>query len=436
MELHRTSQAPGQEGASTYDTLIVGGGLVGASLALALAQIGLRVCVVEASAAREASPPSFDDRTLALGAASCGILRGLGLWEALEDSATPIRQVIVSELDRPGRVNLDAAESGRDSFGHVVEARAFGAVVLQRLAAEDAVTMRWETRVTGVQPPTEDPPDPREQQYRPADRQPVLVEVDGANGPEVLRAPLLVAADGTDSLVRNALGIDARQKDYGQTAVICNVVPEERHRDRAFERMTPTGPFALLPHVGERCGLVWCAPSDEAATLLALSDEEFLARATERSGAVLGRLQRAGRRSAYPLRLLLPEADVVGRVVVLGNAAHAIHPAGAQGFNLGLRDVAVLAEVLAADGHPPADPGAPELLAEYARWRRPDREATVAWTDGLVSLFGSERLLVRALRSVGLLAHALAPPLRRRMASEAMGFRGRVPRLAGGEPLQ
>jgi 2-octaprenyl-6-methoxyphenol hydroxylase len=417
------------EKSAKHDVLIVGGGLVGASLALALDQLGLSVGVLEATAPREASPPSFDDRTLALGAASCGILRGLGLWPALEESATAIRQVIVSELGRPGRVTLDAGESGHDVFGYVVEARAFGAAALERLESADGVSLYWRSRVSAVQEP---------------DGETVLVEVEGEDGSRSLTAPLLVAADGTDSAVRAALGIGARHKDYGQTAVICNVVPEHAHRGRAFERLTPTGPFAILPHVGERCGLVWCVPSDEANALLAMEEEEFLAQATERSGGVLGRLGRLGRRSSYPLRLVLPERDVQGRTVVLGNAAHAIHPAGAQGFNLGLRDVAVLAELLAerlaeadgGSGGPSVDPGAAELLAAYSRWRRPDREATVAWTDGLVGLFSSDRVLLRALRSAGLLAHALLPPLRRRLASEAMGFRGRTPRLAAGQPLR
>ncbi|MEJ2534550.1 MAG: FAD-dependent monooxygenase [Gammaproteobacteria bacterium] len=235
--------------------------------------------------------------------------------------------------------------------------------------------------------------------------------------------------------MRGLLGIGAREKDYGQSAVICNVTPEVPHGGRAFERMTPVGPFAILPHVGERCGLVWCAPRDQAAEMLEWDEETFLRAAEERSGGVLGRFLKIGRRSAYPLRLVEPQRDTDLRVAILGNAAHAIHPVGAQGFNLGLRDVAVLAELLAEARATDVDPGADSLLAAYAEWRAPDRDQTIAWTDTMVGLFSSDLALVRGARSAAMLAHALSPALRRRLASRAMGYRGRIPRLALGQPL-
>lgn len=233
------------------------------------------------------------------------------------------------------------------------------------------------------------------------------------------------------------LGVGASEHDYGQSAVICNVTPEVAHGNRAFERMTPTGPFALLPHAGTRCGLVWCVPTEDVDDLLALDDEAFLDRATERSGGVLGRLLRCGRRSRYPLRRVAPERDREGRVLLLGNAAHAIHPVGAQGFNLGLRDVAVLAELVAdaqLDGA--ADPGDRALLDAYVAWRRPDREATMGWSHDMVRLFASESRITRTARSAALAVVGLSPALQRRVASRAMGYRGRVPRLALGEGLQ
>jgi 2-octaprenyl-6-methoxyphenol hydroxylase len=199
--------------------------------------------------------------------------------------------------------------------------------------------------------------------------------------------------------------------------------------------MTPNGPFAVLPHQGERCGLVWCVPHDEVASLLELSEPEFLEQASRRFGNEIGPFIRMGRRSAYPLRLVVPEHDTFRRGVLVGNAAHVIHPAGAQGFNLGLRDVAVLAEVLSDHGAAGADPGDADVLAAYSRWRAPDREATTAWTDELAGLFASEFGLSMAARSLGLLAHAWLPSLRRRLAIRAMGYRGRSPRLALGESL-
>jgi len=403
----------------THDIAIVGGGLVGASLACAVAPLGYRVAVIEAVPPRATAQPSYDDRTLALNHASCEILRGLGLWSSLAGRITPIREVVVTELGRPGRVVLQPQELGRENFGHVIEARAFGEAVTDRLAGLDEVELICPARVTGVVAGDE------------------CLTVEVANGgavPRQLSARLLVGADGARSTVRSLLGLSAREKDYGQTAVICNVTPAVPHDGRAFERLTPTGPFALLPHLDGRCGLVWCVAAGAAEALLELPEREFLQGAAERSGGVLGRLTRLGRRSSYPLLQVIAERDVAPRALLLGNAAHTVHPAGAQGFNLGLRDVAVLVELLQDAGRAgmPADPGDADLLAAYSDWRRPDQVATAAWTDGLVGLFASRAAATAAARSLGLFAHTLLPPLRRRLASQAMGYRGRVPRLALG----
>jgi 2-octaprenyl-6-methoxyphenol hydroxylase len=396
--------------------------LVGASLACALAPLGLEVTLLEAAEPRQPDPPSYDDRTLALGGASCQILEGLGLWAGVEPSATPIRQVSVTELGRPGHVVMDATAMGLPAFGHVIEARAFGDAVLGRVAELENVRFEWPVRATGLTQ-TDDT---------------VIVEADCEGKEQTWQARLVIGADGANSTIRSLLGIDARSHDYGQVAVICNVTPEEFHDGRAFERMTPTGPFALLPHVGERCGLVWCVPEADGQALLDLDEPTFLARATERSGGALGELKRCGRRSLYPLRRVVPERDRDGRVLLLGNAAHAIHPVGAQGFNLGLRDVAVLAELIAdalADAEGGRDPGAPSLLERYSDWRRPDHRSTVGWSHDMVQLFASTSPLTRLARSAALSVVGLSPTLQRRLASRAMGYRGRVPRLALGEPL-
>ena len=273
-----------------------------------------------------------------------------------------------------------------------------------------------------------------------ADR--AVVEYAGDAGQATLEAALLVGADGANSFVRAALGIADERYDYGQTAVICNVTPEQEHRGRAFECFTPTGPFAVMPHVEGRCGLIWCVALADAPRLLGLPEAEFLAAANQRFGGHLGAFLKMGRRSSYALRLVRAREDVRPRVVLLGNAAHAIHPVGAQGSNLGLRDAAVLAEVLAdalAHGYSAA-PGAIDLgdialLRRYSDWRSPDQEGTVAWSDGLARMFANPSALAAAARTAGLLGHAFIPPLRRQLAVQAMGFRGRTPRLALGQPL-
>jgi 2-octaprenyl-6-methoxyphenol hydroxylase len=404
-----------------YDLIIIGGGLVGASLACALAPLGLKLALVEAVAFRAASQPSYDDRTLALSASSCRILESIGVWPALVDSATPIREIHVRELNRPGHVVMHPAELGLDRFGHVVEARSFGAAMAAALPELQNLDFVCPAAVKALRPG--------------ADR--MVVEFASEERQGQLSGKLVIGADGAQSFVREALGIEAERHDYGQTAVICNVTPEQHHQGRAFECFTRSGPFAVMPHVNGRCGLIWCVESEQAAELLELPDQEFLQRAHDRFGGHLGAFVKLGRRSSYPLRLVRALEDVRARAVVLGNAAHAIHPIGAQGFNLGLRDVAVLAEVLAdavrcGEG---GDLGDLAILRRYSDWRAPDQQGTIAYSDGLARIFSNPSRVAATARTAGLLAHAFLPPLRRQLAVRAMGFRGRVPRLAMGEPL-
>lgn len=402
---------------TTCDIAIVGGGLVGASLACALAPLGYRVVILEKVPLRAPAQPSYDDRTLALSDGSCRILQGLDLWSGLESNATAIREIIVTELARPGRVVLKASEMGLPAFGHVVEARQFGANVMAKLESLQGVELRCPATVSGIR----------------LNDACVALNLDTEQGPAYLEARLVVAADGASSSVRALLNIPVQERDYGQTAVICNLTPARHHEGRAFERLTPTGPFAVLPHTGDRCGLVWSVASADTERLLGLPEQDFMREAQDRFGLELGEFRKIGRRSAYPLKLVRAERDIATRTVVLGNAAHTIHPVGAQGFNLGLRDVAVLAELLAAnDG---ADPGLDLMLAAYSDWRRADQDSTVAWSDGMARLFANTSPVAGILRTAGLFAHALLPPMRRRLASRAMGYRGRVPRLALGERL-
>jgi 2-octaprenyl-6-methoxyphenol hydroxylase len=400
-----------------FDIAIVGGGLVGASLACALAPLGFRVVVLEKVPFRASDQPSYDDRTLALSYSSCKILEGLGLWDSLVDHVTPIREIIVSEPGRPGRVVLKASETGLEAFGNVVEARSFGAAVLAKIAALKQLEWLCPAEVKAME----------------SVETGVRLILEGESGDTVIEARLVVAADGAASVIRNLLDIQVETRDYRQTAVICNITPEQRHQGRAFECLTVNGPFAVLPHIGNRCGLVWSVSTDDAAGFMDLADDEFLRAAQEKFGDELGAFLRIGKRSSYPLKLVRAKQDIARRTVILGNAAHAIHPVGAQGFNLGLRDVAVLAELLADSS--PGDPGEASLLQAYSKWRRPDHDSTISWSDGLTRLFANPSPLAATLRSAGMLAHALFPPLRRRTASEFMGYRGRVPKLALGERL-
>jgi 2-octaprenyl-6-methoxyphenol hydroxylase len=406
---------------ASYDVAIIGGGLVGASLACALAPLGLKVALIEAVAFRSASQPSYDDRTLALGASSCRILEGLGIWPSLKSSATPIREIQVREFERPGRVVLKPGELGLDRFGHVVEARIFGAAVRERIPMLDKLDFFCPAAVTGVC----------------VNDDAAIVEFSGDDGNDSIEAALLVGADGANSYIREALGIEAERHDYRQTAVICNITPEQDHRGRAFECFTPTGPFAVMPHVNGRCGLIWCVSPDQVGEIMEMPEQEFLKKAQLRFGIHLGDFLKMGQRSAYPLRLVRALEDVRPRAVILGNAAHAIHPVGAQGFNLGLRDVAALAELLWEESRKGigADFGDMRLLNRYSKWRERDQSGTIAYSDGLARLFSNPSRLAATARTAGLLAHAFIPSLRRQLAVRSMGYRGRIPRLSLGEPL-
>jgi 2-octaprenyl-6-methoxyphenol hydroxylase len=256
--------------------------------------------------------------------------------------------------------------------------------------------------------------------------------------PAALSARLVVAADGAQSMVRQAIGIDATVRDYAQTAIITNILSGRFHEQVAYERFTAAGPLAILPLTDGRCTVVWTLEPAEAVRIMALDDDAFLERLQDCFGLRLGRFQRVGKRHAYPLALTLADRQVGERVVIIGNAAQGLHPVAGQGFNLGLRDVATLAEVI-ADAMDPAngraDVGAAQILERYAEWRRTDRRAVVAFTDGLVRLFSNPWAPVRVARSLGLLLFDLNPTAKGLLSRLSTGAAGRMPRLARGLPL-
>lgn len=404
-----------------FDVAISGGGLVGASLALALAPLGLKVALIEAVPQGRSEHPSFDERTTALANGSVRIFRSLGVWRQMEREATPIRRIHVSDQGRFGIARIEAAEQGLESLGCVLPNRVMGAALWEGLRAEPGVQVIAPARVvtTTVEPGSRT----------------VRIERDGAE-PLDLRARLVVAADGARSTLREQAGIAAEHWEYSQTAIISTMSTQRFHDHTAYERFTPDGPIAVLPLADGRCGLVWTRRPQDAARLLALPDEEFLAQLQSAFGFRLGRLLRIGVRHSYDLALSRSERHVGDRLAIVGNAAQGLHPIAGQGFNLGLRDAASLAEVLAdalAEGA--TDVGDPTRLAAYARWREEDRRRIVAFTDGLVRLFGSPLGLLRGMRSIGLLAFDSLPAAKGAMARLSVGAAGRIPRLARGVPL-
>jgi 2-octaprenyl-6-methoxyphenol hydroxylase len=402
-----------------FDIIIAGGGMVGASLAVALAGLPLRTLVVEAMPPADADQPSYDDRATAVSESSRRILEGIGAWPALAGDAAPIREVHVSERGAFGATRLRAAEHGLASFGHVIENRVLGRALWEMIDASGALTAWSPARVVGL---AQEPGRVR-----------VSIERDDAASVEVT-ARLLVAADGARSPARDMAGISHELQEYGQTALIANVTPATDPAGTAFERFTPSGPLAVLPLTRGRATIVWTLPPAEAAAAMALDDAGFMAALQAAFGYRLGEFRKAGRRACYPLALVQAGSWYAGRVALAGNAAHGIHPVAGQGFNLGLRDAAALAELVARQGAG-GDPGEPGLLEEYAAWREADRARTVRDTDGLVQVFTSEFGPLRAGRRLGLVGLDLFPPARAAVARRGMGLAGRLPRLALGRPL-
>ena len=403
-----------------YDLIIIGGGMVGASLACALADQNLRIGLVEAAPLAASAHPSYDDRAIALAQGTKRIFQTLGLWETLATTATPIHQVHISERGGPGFAHLDCRDEGVEALGYVAEARLIGAALLTRLPNLSQVDLLCPARLETV--------------TIEADAARIGIRLDDQRMVE-LRTRLLVAADGARSPVREQLGIAALRWEYGQQAVIANVTPTLAHNNIAYERFTAEGALALLPMREDRCAVVCAVDEAEAAAILALNDAEFIALLHRRFGDRLGPFLRVGRRQAYPLFLLKAREHARQRVAILGNAAHTLHPIAGQGFNLGIRDVAVLAEVVANAHRSSEDIGDLRVLNRYADWRRWDQRKTIAFTDVLNRLFSNPLPPLRAARNLGLLAFDLASPLKHAFARHAMGLDGRVPKLARGLAL-
>lgn len=392
-----------------HDVVIVGGGLVGASLAIALDRLGRDVALVEATPPGQV-PAVFDQRNLSLAAATVNALTALGVLQRLQAPTGPIRRIHVSRAGDFGRVLLQASDYGRSEFGQVVVARDFG-VALEAALAD----CRHLTR------------------YRPAsflgladDRDGLRqVRIDTGAGETELTTPLLVGADGSHSAVRAALGIGAQRHDYGQRLLVARVRTSRAPDGTAWERLGQAGPTALLPRGDRHHGLVHGVPEAQADAMAALDEAAWLAHAQAAFGWRAGRFLASGPRSTYPIVKVLAERVIGPRALLLGNAAQTLHPLGAQGFNLGLRDALTLAELIAAA----EDPGSDALLAEYLQRRAPDRQRTLRFSDGLARLTSNPAPLLRPLRSVGLLAAGNLPALQSMLVGGAMGFAGDVPAL-------
>ena len=397
--------------------------MVGVSLALQLADVmpaTTSICLVEGFAFPQISPdgkpqyhPSFDARSTALSYSTRLIYEQMQVWDELQQWLCPIDSIHVSNRGRFGSTLLQAAEYSWPALGYVVENAWLGNALIQALYRQDRVELRSPAKVLGVTPKGEG----------------VSLRLEG-DGLEELDAGLLVVADGANSGLRDALGVVVEEKSYQQHALIANIATAQEHRGCAYERFTDEGPLALLPLLpgpaGEnRSALVWTLPPDQAAELLDCSSAQFLQQLQQRFGYRLGRLLQVGERHSYPLALMQATEQVRQAVVVMGNAAHALHPVAGQGYNLALRDVAELAElIVSAD-----DPGNELLLAEYYASRFNDMQRVHTITDTLVKLFSNNISVVGHARAMGLICVNLIAPIRTLMARQSMGMLGRMSKL-------
>ncbi len=403
------------------DVLIVGGGLAGSTLAHALAQASIRTVLLEERDPGCLAQPSFDDRVTALANGSQRILQGLGIWPELAASAEPIESIHISERGYFGTTRILAEEEGVPALGYTIQNRVLGRTIWPKLLAFDSVACQA--------PATLDSLTIEEDEVT------ATIMSDGCT--RDVRAKLLVAADGARSQVRQALGIVALEDAYDQKAVIVNCEIEVAHAGRAFERFTPTGPLAFLPLRNSRVAVVWTLNPAEADRVIGLKDVEFLDELQAAFGYRLGRIERAGSRAAFPLTRVRSTAVTARRTVLVGNAAVSLHPVAGQGFNLALRDIAALAEMLtdAHRGGKATDMGNSHLLDGYEAWRVRDQRRVATFTHGLVRLFGYESRPLAVARGLGLMALDLLPGAKKRLARQTMGLTGRLPRLARGLPL-
>ncbi|MEL0168506.1 MAG: 2-octaprenyl-6-methoxyphenyl hydroxylase [Pseudomonadaceae bacterium] len=390
---------------------IVGGGMVGASLALALqphaARCGWRINLIEAQPPASGQvQPSFDARSTALSHGSRLLFDQLGIWGALASHVEPIRQIHVSDRGHPGVTRLSAEKERVPALGYVVENAVLGQVLLATL---DPAVVRWQApaRVVRAEPA----------------RSGWLMQVEEHGQVHEQATDLLVVADGGRSGLLEQLGIHRQVRPYGQTAIIANITSSQGHDGVAYERFTRSGPLALLPMSGRRSALVWTQPEAQADAVMALSDAAFLEALQDAFGFRMGALKRVGARHAYPLSLIEAEEQVRSGLVVLGNAAHSLHPIAGQGFNLSLRDAMALAETL-VDAGADQSPGELALLNGYLSRQQQDQQQTIAMSDWLTRLFSNRRPVLAAGRNLGLLGMDIVAPLKSVFARQAMGLKG------------
>ncbi len=403
------------------DIIIVGGGLNGPALALALADGGFSVTIIDALPARSRDQKGFDGRGYALALASQHLLAAIGVWPQVAENSQPINEVKITD-GRAGEgpsgwmLHFDSRELAEGPMGYMVEDRYLSRALQGAVQKHPLITqINSETVV--------------DQQVGPAS-----VTVTTASG-KTLTGSILIGSDGRASGTAKRAGIRRVGHDYGQTALVCAIEHDLPHHGIAHQFFMPPGPLAILPLPGNRSSIVWSETTKEAARINALPEDEYLDILRPRFGSFLGQIRLAGTRFTYPLNLTLAEHFIAPRLALIGDAAHGVHPIAGQGLNLGLRDVGALAEVLILARRRGEDVGAPDVLERYQRWRQFDTTVMALATDAFNKLFSNDNSLLRLGRDMGLGMVNAMPSLRKRFIREAAGLTGDVPKLLHGRQI-
>ncbi len=385
-----------------FDVVIAGGAMAGMTLALAINKLApkpMSIAVIEPFLADHDQHPGFDSRSIALSYGTVSILKKFGLWSEIAKVATPIERIHVTDRSHAGMTDISIDEVGVEALGYVVELADVGRIYHQQVQQDTNITL-FNTSVEQVQ------------------RSDDAVRLELSSG-EFVEGKLLVSADGAVSTCCHQIGIELSEHDFEQVAVIANITTQVPHNGCAFERFTQSGPVALLPMSQGRMSLVWCLKPDQAQQVSEYNDKQFLSELQHAFGWRLGKLEQVGQRASYPLLLRYREQNVSHRFAIVGNAAQTLHPIAGQGFNLGIRDVATLAECIATAGD---DPGCYRALKQFKNSRREDRDATIMMTSSLVHIFSNDYLSLRIGRNLGLFAMDNVPALKSPLLNRTLGL--------------
>lgn len=395
-----------------YDVLIVGGGLAGNCLALALKDAGLRLAIIEANTREQLQSSPAGDRALALSAGTVKMLQAINVWNDIKQLATAIKDIHISDRGHFGKARLSAKKQGVEALGYVISARDIEGSVAKAVETAE-IEQISPARLVGLMSGLES----------------VNVSLKQQEKSLNFTAKLVVGADGGQSSVRQLLEIPQHVTEYGQTALVTTVKTSLPHNNVAFERFTESGPLAVLPVNDDECSVVWTRSHEDAEDLMSISEEDFIVQLQECFGYSLGQLSLNAPRRAFPLSLIRAENMMLGRAVIIGNAVHQLHPVAGQGFNLGMRDVVQLAEMIIEQQQKNADIGDPAFLKGYSETRQKDHDQTIGFTDNLVKIFSTGWLPLAAARSISLAVMDHIPVAKSVLAKHAMGLSGRLPRI-------